>query len=152
MRRAFVALLLVACLWAAAPASGSERVYDPDGPTATRHDHCRRADGAFMVDVVAWADVVKLAINAYMVEDFATAKKLIVEAKRVYWGAYEPCSSAAKSVDRTCELATNYYAIGIEAAAKADPDRAFRYMRLGHHWIQKTTKAVRRLRAYYHQL
>jgi hypothetical protein len=151
MRGACVALL-VAALWAAAPAGASELVYDPDGSITTRQDSCKRADGAFMVDMVKWADVVRQAITAYNLEDFTAAKHYIVEAERVYWRAEDPCSSYAKDVERKCGWATNYYKVGLRAAAKADVDKALRFMRLGHKWVQEATKAVIRLRAYYRQL
>ena len=151
MRRACVSLL-VAALWAAAPASASELVSDRDGSTTTRQGSCKRADGAFMVDMVKWAEGVQLAISAYNLEDFTAAKHYIVEAERVYWRAEAPCSSYAKDVERKCGWATNYYKVGLRAAAKAEVDKALRFMRLGHEWVQEATKAVRRLRAHYRQL
>ena len=148
MRGACVALL-AACLLAASPASGNVNVYDPDGPLTTKTDRCQRSDGAFMEDMVAWAETVSQAIAAYNVEDWTAAKRFIGDAQKTYRRAEDPCSSYAKDVERKCGLAVTYYKIGIEAAAKNDPDKAFRYMRAGHRWVGQATKAVKRLRAYY---
>lgn len=150
MGRVCVAIL-AACLLAA-PASASRSVYDPEGATPAKQSRCMRRDGAFVADMVSWSEMVKTAVDAYMVEDFAKAKRWIGRAQSFYWEAGDPCSTRARSVDRKCQLATTYYAIGIDAAARNDADRAFRYMRAGHRAVQKATEAVGKLRRYYGQL